>query len=68
MERFAIKVIQTKKKVTARKLCRLCGIDNPDKVPILDTQKADINFFLDNEPDLSKKILECVGIEVSRRN
>lgn len=65
MERFAIKVQKkSSKKGIARNLCRLCGIDHPDKVPILEQKPIEANFFLDAEPDLCKKIHDCVGIQV----
>lgn len=66
MERFAIAKVKKKssKKGITQNLCRLCGIDHVDKVPILETKPMDANFFLDAEPDLREKIFECVGIQV----
>lgn len=63
MERFSIKINSTTKKESIKRLCRLCGVDNPNKIPILTPNKAETFFF--DEPDLCKKILVCVGIEVS---
>lgn len=63
MERFAIKIDKSVR-LNLYNICRLCGIDNPNKVPILDA----LNFFginqIDDEPDLCKKIFDCVGIQV----
>lgn len=67
MDRFATVKVKKKasKKSIASNLCRLCGIDHPDKVPILETKPIDVNnFFIDTEPDLCKKIYDCVGIQV----
>lgn len=62
MERFAIKIDKTVKS-KLKNLCRLCGIDNPDQVEIF----GDEEFILvddDDEVSLSRKIFECVGIQV----
>lgn len=62
MERFAIKIDKTVKS-KLKNLCRLCGIDNPDQVEIFGEEE----FILvddDDEVSLSRKIFECVGIQV----
>lgn len=65
MERFAIK-IDNSLKLNLYKLCRLCGIDNPDKQPIIDTKTLlGIQESTDDEPSLCKKIFDCVGVQVS---
>lgn len=66
MERFAIKIDKSLK-LSLSNLCRLCGIDKPDKVPILDPAAWNaLNGIVDadSEPELCRKIYECVGIEV----
>lgn len=63
MERFAIKIDKAVKS-KLKNLCRLCGIDNPDQVEILGEEE----FILvddDDEVPLSRKIFECVGIQVN---
>lgn len=65
MERFAIK-IDGAVKSNLYSICRLCGIDHPRKVPILDALALlGICEANDEEPDLCKKIFVCVGIKVS---
>lgn len=60
MERFAI--INDKIRLNLYNICRLCGIDNPVKIKILDSLK--IPNDNDEEPCLSKKIECVVGIKV----
>lgn len=64
MERFAIK-IDNSVKLNLYKLCRLCGIDNPDKQPIIDTKTLLGIQESEDEPSLCKKIFDCVGVQVS---
>lgn len=65
MERFAFK-IDSSLKSRLYNLCRLCGMDHPEKIPILDVSSWNLNapIDVDSEPELSRKIYECVGIEV----
>ena len=64
MERFAIK-IDNALKLNLYNICRLCGIDNPNKVPIINTLTLlGIQEIPDDEEDLCRKILVCVGIGV----
>lgn len=65
MQRFAIKIDKSVK-ARLKNLCRLCGIDNPNQVEILNAAEW-IDLTIDDEVPLQKKIGECVGIEVSRR-
>lgn len=62
MERFAIKIDKAVKS-KLKNLCRLCGIDNPDQVEILNDEEF---IIVDDEDEvsLSRKIFECVGIQV----
>lgn len=60
MERFAI--INDKIRLNLYNICRLCGIDNPCKIKILDSLKT--SNETDEEPCLSKKIECVVGIKV----
>lgn len=62
MQRFAIKIDKSVK-ARLKNLCRLCGIDNPNQVDILNEW---IDLTIDDEVPLSRKIAECVGIEVSK--
>ncbi|XP_052899033.1 uncharacterized protein LOC128305564 [Anopheles moucheti] len=43
------------------KTCRLCGVDNPDKIPILGAE----DIIASDEPPLAKKIELCIGIKVT---
>lgn len=63
MQRFAIKIDKSVK-ARLKNLCRLCGIDNPNQVEILNAAEW-IDLTIDDEVPLSRKIAECVGIEVS---
>ncbi|XP_053663873.1 uncharacterized protein LOC128713035 [Anopheles marshallii] len=46
------------------KTCRLCGVDNPDKIPILGAE----SFIASDEPPLAKKIELCIGIKVTLKD
>lgn len=66
MERFAIK-IDKKLKANLYKICRLCGIDNPDMVPIIsDKPENDENISIDVEVELEmqQKINLLLGLSV----
>lgn len=64
MERFAIK-IDNSVKSNLYNICRLCGIDHPKKVSIIDALTLlGIHEPNEDEPDLCRKILVCVGIKV----
>lgn len=67
MERFAIK-IDKKLKANLYKICRLCGIDNPDMVPILTDQPEDKKenaIDVEAELEMSQKITLLLGLTVS---
>ncbi|KAG4075593.1 hypothetical protein HA402_003418 [Bradysia odoriphaga] len=64
MERFAI--INDKIRLNLYNICRLCGIDNPCKIKILDSLKTSNDS--EEEPCLSKKIECVVGIKVKRND
>lgn len=67
MERFAIK-IDRKLKANLYKICRLCGIDNPDMVPILtDKPEKNENTAIDVEAEMEmhQKINLLIGLMVS---
>lgn len=64
MERFAIKIDKTVKS-KLKNLCRLCGIDNPDQVDIFADEEEFILIDDDDEVPLSRKMFECVGIQVN---
>lgn len=59
MERFTLKIID-KPKSSLRNACRLCGMDNPEKINIL----RDEDVFCDDDVPLATKINVCCGIEV----
>lgn len=63
MERFAIKIDKSVK-ARLKNLCRLCGIDNPNQIEILNAAEW-IDLTIEGEITLSRKIAECVGIQVS---
>ena len=64
MERFSIKINETLRK-SMYNICRLCGIDNPNKIPLFEEVIIECEMDgLDIEPDFCNKILLCVGIEV----
>lgn len=56
-ERFAI--IDEKLQANICRLCRLCGMDNQNKVYITDQDKDP-----DGEPSLNRKIQYTVGVKV----
>lgn len=60
MERFAINILHKR----IYKICRLCGVDQPHKIPIIDGAETIIVGDEDEEASLAKKIEECVGIQV----
>ncbi|KFB50372.1 AGAP005269-PA-like protein [Anopheles sinensis] len=62
MERFAINIIHQQ----IQNICRLCGVDNPHKLPIID--EDEVICLDDDETPLVKKIEECVGIKVSKND
>lgn len=63
MERFAIKIDKSVK-ARLKNLCRLCGIDNPNQIDILNAAEW-IDLTIDGEQvTLGKKIADCVGIQV----
>ncbi|XP_064549492.1 uncharacterized protein LOC135436040 [Drosophila montana] len=62
MERFAFK-IDAALKANLYKICRLCGIDNPSKVPILPNESDVIDL---DEPSLSQKVFELIGFVVTQ--
>ncbi|XP_053674127.1 uncharacterized protein LOC128724426 [Anopheles nili] len=63
MERFSINILHQQ----VQNICRLCGVDNPDKVLILDLQET-IYITDEEEPSLARKIEECVGIKVHKQD
>lgn len=63
MDRFKIK-IDDKLLTKLINICRLCGIDNPQKVQIIEEILVG-EIDADEEPSLVKKIYDLVGIEVS---
>lgn len=63
MERFAIKIDKSVK-ARLKNLCRLCGIDNPNQIEILNANEW-IDLTIEGEVPLNRKIAECVGVEVS---
>lgn len=62
MERFAINILHKR----IYKICRLCGVDQPHKIPIIDGAETIIVGDEDEEASLAKKIEECVGIQVHK--
>lgn len=66
MDRFKIK-IDNKIITKLINICRLCGIDNPQKVQIIEEILVG-EIDVDEEPSLVKKIYDLVGIEVSSLN
>lgn len=67
MERFAIK-IDRKLKANLYKICRLCGMDYPDMVPILTEDSGatpkDQPIDVEGEPEMSQKINVLIGLLV----
>lgn len=72
MDHFSIK-IDKKMKANLYKICRLCGIDSADMIPLLSSNKLnkadcdddDDPIKVDTEPDMNYKIKELVGIMVN---
>lgn len=64
MQRFAIKIDKSVKARLQKNLCRLCGIENPNQIEILNAAEW-IDLTIEGEVSLSRKIAECVGIQVS---
>ncbi|XP_062557519.1 titin-like [Armigeres subalbatus] len=62
MERFAINILHKR----IYKICRLCGVDQPHKIPIIEGAETIIVGDEDEEASLAKKIEECVGIQVHK--
>ncbi|XP_001656653.3 titin [Aedes aegypti] len=62
MERFAINILHKR----IYKICRLCGVDQPHKIPIIDGAETILVGDEDEEASLAKKIEECVGIQVHK--
>lgn len=60
MEKFSI-IIDQKLKENLCKICRLCGIDNSEMIPVLSTGNS-ANL---NEPELSDRIQQLIGLFVS---
>lgn len=60
---FAFK-IDRHVKTNLYRICRLCGIESPEMIKIIKTASENQEFEED-EPELSAKILICLGIEVS---
>ncbi|XP_055849105.1 uncharacterized protein LOC129914078 [Episyrphus balteatus] len=63
MERFAIKIDKSLR-ANLYKICRLCGIDNPDKIKVRDD--ANIVNLEDGEPELWKKVFDCIGLMITK--
>ncbi|XP_055324625.1 uncharacterized protein LOC129579070 [Sitodiplosis mosellana] len=66
MQRFAIKIDKSVK-ARLKNLCRLCGIDNPNQIEILNAAEW-IDLTIDGEISLSRKIADCVGIQVMKND
>uniref|UniRef100_A0A182KFF7 ZAD domain-containing protein n=1 Tax=Anopheles christyi TaxID=43041 RepID=A0A182KFF7_9DIPT len=60
MERFSINILRQQ----VYNICRLCGVDNPDKIAIISDEEDVIFVTEEEEPSLVRKIEECVGIKV----
>ncbi|XP_037819607.1 nucleoprotein TPR [Lucilia sericata] len=65
MERFAIK-IDKKLKANLYKICRLCGIDNPDMVPILTDKPENAAIDVEAEMEMAEKINLLLGLSVTK--
>lgn len=59
MERFAFKIDNALRE-NLYKLCRLCGMDHPEKQLIVEKRSGGG----EDEPDMCQKVLDCVGIQV----
>lgn len=66
MQRFAIKIDKSVK-ARLKNLCRLCGMENSNQIEILNAAEW-IDLTIEGEVTLSRKIADCVGIEVSHIN
>lgn len=68
MEVFNIK-IDKKLKANLYKICRLCGIDNPDMIAVQSNSDANRNCppLTDNEPELKDKIQQLLGLMVIKQ-
>lgn len=60
MERFAIINVESVNTEYINKICRLCGLENDQKIKILGNRSHDD----DEEEPLENKIDQCVGIKV----
>ncbi|XP_073815105.1 uncharacterized protein [Musca autumnalis] len=70
MSGFAIK-IDRKLKANLYKICRLCGMDYPDMVPILSDDKPqpaneDEAVDVEKEPEMSQKINVLIGLLITK--
>lgn len=63
MERFSIN-IDNAVKARLYELCRLCGMDNANKINILDQDSC---MYAEGDIELRKKIFDCVGVQVRAR-
>ncbi|XP_058065872.1 uncharacterized protein LOC131215498 [Anopheles bellator] len=63
MERFSISILHQQ----IYNICRLCGVDNPDKRPILEDDD-EVILVDEEESTMAKKIEECVGILVHKND
>ncbi|ETN59063.1 hypothetical protein AND_009346 [Anopheles darlingi] len=63
MERFSINILHQQ----IYRVCRLCGVDHPEKLPIIEDDDVIVLYDEeDEETSLVKKIEECVGILVHK--
>ncbi|XP_075148091.1 uncharacterized protein LOC142222046 [Haematobia irritans] len=65
MERFAIK-IDRKLKANLYKICRLCGMDYPDMIPILTEDRDEPSIDVETEPEMSQKINVLIGLLITK--
>lgn len=64
MEGFTIK-IDNKLKANLYKICRLCGIDNPDMIPVVSKSDTEKILQPDSDLELSEKIEQLLGLVVN---
>lgn len=64
MERFNIN-IDNALKARLYELCRLCGMDNKNRITVLDHAPW---MYAEGEVELRKKIYDCVGVQVRCEN
>lgn len=64
MERFSFN-IDNAVKARLYELCRLCGMDNEQKIKILEQESL---LYAEGEIELGRKIFECVGVQVWAEN